>query len=218
MTFTMVARCPRTKSLGIVTCTTGRAVGSAVPHVEEGVGAVATQATTNIFHGTNSLRLLRKGFSPKVVIKSTLSLDPNPERRQIFIIDSQGQTAAFTGEKNIDWKGYTEGKNFVAGGNNVDGPQVIEAMIRTFEELECDPLHKRLLYAVDSGEEAGGCKWPDHTAALLVVGIEEEMKLYERPQLDLRVDSSDKPTKDLIHYYEQYKAFIKERRERRRIN
>lgn len=40
------------------------AVGSAVPHAEAGVGAVATQATTNVIHGGNCLRLLKMGFEP----------------------------------------------------------------------------------------------------------------------------------------------------------
>ena len=43
MTFTFVARCPETNALGVVTCTTGRSVGSVVPHAEPNVGAVATQ-------------------------------------------------------------------------------------------------------------------------------------------------------------------------------
>jgi uncharacterized Ntn-hydrolase superfamily protein len=191
-------------------------VGSAVPHAEEGIGAVATQATTYIFHGPNSLKLLRKGYEPRKVLQSTLALDPNPEKRQVFIIDKQGRTAAHTGSENTDWRGHTEGENYVAGGNNVAGPETVEAMIRVFEETERESLPVRLLRAVDAGEEAGGCMWPDHTAAILVVGIRPELKLFERPRLDLRVDSSENPTKDLLKHFETYKKYIKERQEMRR--
>ncbi|MCW3991849.1 MAG: DUF1028 domain-containing protein [Candidatus Bathyarchaeota archaeon] len=216
MTFSMVARCPETSALGVVTCTTGRAVGSAVPHAEEGVGAIATQATTNVFHGSNGLRLLKLGFEPRRVLESTLALDPHPEFRQVLIIDSRGRTAAHTGRENTDWKGHVEGEDYVVGGNNIVGPRVLEAMIRAFEGSGGEPLHERLLRAVEAGEEAGGCNRPDHTAALLVVGVEEEMKIYSRPALNLRVDSSDDPTKELRRVYESYGEFIGERRARRR--
>lgn len=212
MTFTIVARCQRTGALGVATCTTGRSVGSAVPYAEEGVGAVATQATTNVIHGNNSLRLLRMGFDPKTVLRSTLALGPHPEFRQVLIVDSQGRTAAHTGSRNKDWRGAVEGKNYVVGGNAIVGPRVIKAVVKTFEESEKEPLHERLVRAIDAGEEAGGCNEPDHTAALLVVGIEEELKTFLRPVLSLRVDCSDKPTKDLREIYESYKSWIGEQR------
>jgi uncharacterized Ntn-hydrolase superfamily protein len=208
----MVARCPNTLALGVVTCTTGRAVGNSVPHAEEGVGAIATQHSTNIFHGTNGLRLLKLGFEPKRVLQSTLALDPNPELRQLLIIDSQGRTTSYTGSKNSPWCGHIEGDNYVAGGNDLKGPMVIEAMASTFERSKKETLHERLVQVIDAGLEAGGCTKPDHTTALLVVGIEEELKLFYRPNLNLRVDYSEEPTKELRRLYENYKEWIKEMR------
>jgi uncharacterized Ntn-hydrolase superfamily protein len=46
-TFSMVARCPKTFSLGVCTSSAASAVRSRVPHVEAEVGAIATQAHTN---------------------------------------------------------------------------------------------------------------------------------------------------------------------------
>ena len=209
----MVARCSRTGALGVVTCTTGRAVGSAVPYAEEGVGAVATQANTNVFHGRRGVELLREGFEPMVVLKFILSLDLHPEHRQVLIIDNTARTAAHTGKKNTDWKGHVIGENYVAGGNNIVGSEVLDAMIRVFEGSESSPLQERLIEAADAGEKAGGCNWPDHTAALLVVGVDEELKIFSRPKLDLRVDSSDDPTADLRNLYNIYVDYIRERRE-----
>ena len=212
----MVARCADTLALGVVTCTTGRAVGNSVPHAEEGVGAIATQHTTNIFHGTNGLRLLKLGFEPKKVLESTLAIDPHPELRQVLVIDSQGRTAAHTGSKNSPWCGHIEGDNYVAGGNILVGPGVLEAMVSTFEKSKKETLHERLIQVIDAGIEAGGCNEPDHTSALLVVGIEDELKLFYRPTLNLRIDYSPnaEPTKDLTTLYENYKEWIKEMRAR----
>jgi uncharacterized Ntn-hydrolase superfamily protein len=214
MTFTMVARCPNTQALGVVTCTCGLAIGSAVPHAEKNVGAIATQHSTNILHGTNGLRLLKLGFEPKRAMKSTLALDPNPEIRQVLIVDSAGRTSAHTGSKNSPWCGDIEGDGYVVAGNIVKGPEVLESMAKTFESLREKPLHKRLVEAIDAGLEAGGCIRPDTTTALLVVGIEEELKLSHRPNLDLRVDYSEQPTKKLRELYEIYIDWVKESKKR----
>lgn len=210
MTFTLVARCHRTKALGVVTCTTGRSVGSAVPHAEENVGAIATQHTTNILHGKNGLRLLRDGHTPKKTLESTLALDPHPELRQVLIVDIAGFTSAHTGNKNMPWRGNIRGENYVAGGNNLVGADVLDSMIGAFEASKREPLHERLIQAIDAGLEAGGCNSPDHTSALLVVGIEEELRLFNRPKLDLRIDWSEEaqPTKDLRRLYEDYKKWV----------
>ena len=214
MTFSMVARCPSTGMLGVVTCTTGRAVGSSVPHAEEDVGAIATQHSTNIFHGINGLRLLKLGFEPLQVLKSTLALDTHPELRQVLIVDRQGRTAAHTGDENTEWCGHIQGVNYVAGGNDLVGPEVLDAMISSFDDAEAEPLHERLVRAIDAGLVAGGCSSPDHTAALLVVGIEEDLKLFYRPKLSLRIDWSERaePTRDLRRLYENYKEWIREMR------
>lgn len=206
-----MARCEKTRSLGVATCTTALAVGSVVPHVEDDVGAIATQSNTNVFHGTNGLNLLKRGFEPRKVMDSTLALDSHSEHRQLLIIDSQGRTAAHTGNKNADWREHIEGENFVIGGNNVSRKEVTKAMVEVFTKSRGYPLHERLLRTIEAGEKAGGCNKPDRSAALLVVGIEDELRLFSRPRLDLRIDSSDDPTGDLRKLYESYKEFVKER-------
>lgn len=210
----MIARCLKTNMLGVVTCTTGRAVGNSVPHAEEDVGAIATQHSTNIFHGVNGLRLLNLGFEPVRVLKSTLELDTRQAFRQLLIIDKYGRTAAHTGSKNTEWCGHIEGENFVVGGNDLESSKVLDAMIHTFEELSECKLHERLVRAIDSGHSAGGCNTPDHTAAIVVVGLEEELKLFYRPTLNLRVDWSKEatPTKDLLEMYTNYIEWINELR------
>ncbi|MBE0512471.1 DUF1028 domain-containing protein, partial [Candidatus Bathyarchaeota archaeon] len=97
----MVARCPKTLTLGVCVSTAVPAVGSRVPHVEAGVGAIATQAKTNIFYGINGLKLLKAGLSPQAALEVMLKEDPDRESRQVIIIDSEGRTAAFTGKETI---------------------------------------------------------------------------------------------------------------------
>ena len=63
MTFSIVARDPVTRDLGVAVQSRFLAVGAVVPWAAAGVGAVATQALANVAHGPDGLELLRKGAS-----------------------------------------------------------------------------------------------------------------------------------------------------------
>jgi uncharacterized Ntn-hydrolase superfamily protein len=111
LTFSIVAKCSKTLALGVAVATASIAVGNRVPHVKANVGAIATQAKTNIEYGVKGLKLLEMGFSPQTVLESILKEDPEREERQIIIIDVHGRTAAFTGKNTVEWKGHLIGEN-----------------------------------------------------------------------------------------------------------
>ncbi len=192
-TFSLVARCPKTFSLGVCTSSAAPAVRSRVPHVETGIGAIATQANTNILYGINGLKLLKKDFSPQVALETLLIEDPDRETRQVIIIDKQGRTAAFTGEETIDWKGHIIGKDYVVAGNMLVGSRVIEAMAQTFDGSK-GKLAERLMRALEAGQEAGGDK-RGKTSAALVVANEEQKE--PSSFIDLKVNRHQNPIKKL---------------------
>ncbi len=194
----MVARCPKTLTLGVCVSTAVPAVGSRVPHVEAGVGAIATQAKTNTFYGINGLKMLKAGLSPQAALEAMLNEDPDRESRQVIIIDREGRTVAFTGKENISWKGHLVGKDYVVAGNMLASSKVIGAMAQTFEDSEGE-LAERLLKALEAGREAGGDKRGRMSAALLVAGREQRGKC---PILDLRVDEHSDPVRELRRIFE----------------
>lgn len=198
MTFSIVARDSKTKALGVCVSTAVPAVGSVVPHVKEGVGAIATQAHTNVFYGINGLKLLKMGFSAQTALEAILREDRNKEKRQVIIIDAKGGTAAFTGKETGEWKGHLIGKDYAIAGNILVGSQVLKAMAERFESAEGN-LAQRLLEALEAGQEAGGDKRGQLSAALLVAG--ELWKTETRPRLDLRVDAHPEPIKELWRIY-----------------
>jgi hypothetical protein len=57
-TYSIVARDPATGELGVAVQSRAFAVGSRVPHAKAGVGAIATQASTNVAYGIEGLALL----------------------------------------------------------------------------------------------------------------------------------------------------------------
>ena len=200
-TFSMVATCSKTLALGVCVSTAVPAVGSRVSHVEASVGAIATQANTNILYGTNGLKMLKKGFSPQKALEVMLKKDSDRESRQVIIIDKERRKAAFTGKDTIDWKGHLIGKNYVVAGNLLVGGRVIRAMAQTFESSD-GLLAERLMRALEAGQEAGGDKRGRVSAALLVAS---ENLSEAHPILDLRVDEHKNPVRELRRVFESYK-------------
>lgn len=204
MTFSIVARCPKTLALGVCVSTAVPAVGSVVPHVEAEVGAVATQGQTSVLYGINGLKLLKMGFSPQTALDAMLKEDSKREKRQVAIIDKDGRTAAFTGKETLEWKGHLVGEDYVVAGNALVGAQVIEAMAETFENSEGN-LAERLLKALEAGQEAGGDRRGKASAALFVV---DKQPLPTRPFVDLRVDEHPNPVAELRRVWEDFKRLF----------
>jgi len=165
-----------------------------------GVGAIATQAYTNVLYGVKGLELLKKGFSPQEALEAMLKHDPERELRQVIVIDKFGRTAAFTGKETVNWKGHLIGKDYVVAGNMLVEGKVIKAMAQAFEISE-GGLAERLMEALEAGQEAGGDQRGRVSAALLVVGEEQT----ETPVLDLRVDSHREPVRELRRKLKNYR-------------
>lgn len=204
-TFSIVARCHRTSALGVSVSTAVPAVGSVVPHVQLGVGAIATQGYTNILYGIDGLRLLGKGFSPQDTLEALRREDSRRELRQVAIIDRKGRKAAFTGKETLEWHGHIVGEDCIASGNMLTSGKVLEAMVETFESSE-GWLADRLMWSLEAGDEAGGDRRGRMSAALIVA--DEEMVLETRPLLSLRVDVHVEPVKELSRVFETYKVWI----------
>lgn len=202
----MVARCPRTLAIGICVASGSLAVGSAVPHLELGVGAIVVQGYTNFLHGINGLRMLREGVPPEEVVRGLLRDDPMREMRQIAIIDPLGRSAAFTGRETPEWRGHIIGRDYVAAGNLLASERVLEEMARAFEESEGEWLAERLMKALEAGEEAGGDKRGSRSAAILVA--EKEPIHESRPIISLRVDFHEEPVRELRRVFEAYKRWL----------
>lgn len=197
MTFSITARSEKTGMLGVAVSTARPAVGSLVPYVKSGVGAIATQALVNPYYGIDGVRLLSEGLSVEVVLERLLAADPNNERRQFAIIDKDGNSTAFTGKETVPWQGHLIWRQFVVAGNMLKGRETIEAKFGTYQALGNESLPERFLAALSSGQEAGGDKRGKQSAALLVVHEEDY------PLVDIRVDEHVDPVKELIRVYEK---------------
>ena len=181
-TFTIVARCEREGLLGICLTSSPLSVGARCPFIRPGIGAVCTQAYTDPALGPLALDLLEQGHAPHTVLDRLRDNDRWSAYRQVGVVDNNGVSAVFTGEQNLDWKGAVARPNFVAMGNYLTGPSVVDGMAGAFEASAAATLEERLVLALEAGRDAGGEKGGHLSSALIVFGRES----YART--DLRVD------------------------------
>jgi uncharacterized Ntn-hydrolase superfamily protein len=191
MTFSIVARCPRTGMLGVATASRALAAGGIVPQCRTGVGAIASQAFTNPYLGIDGLALLEQGLTAARALERVVESDRGRDLRQVAIVDRDGHTAAYTGAKCIPWAGQVEGGSYVCLGDILTGEEVVKAMALAFEASVDEELPERLLRALEAGQEAGGDRRGRQSAAIRVIHTEEY------PYCDLRVDDHPDPITEL---------------------
>jgi len=173
-------------------------VGSVVPWAKSGVGAIATQAWVNYDYGIVGLELLEKGYSVKAVVDSLTKADPNSGRRQLGVVDKDGNGGDLHGQGVYQLGGGMSGKNCVAQGNIlVDSTTVIE-LVKTFE-ITTGTLGDKLMAALLAGDAAGGDSRGKQSAALLVVKAMPGYR-YDR-EIDIRVDDHQEPFQELNRLY-----------------
>ena len=159
-TFSIAAIDPRTGEVGVAVTTRVPCVGNGVPWVRKGVGAVATQASTRTEYGSELLDALARGEAPDAALRRLLAADSGFQSRQIGVIAIDGRSAQHTGTGPNQWAGHRAGRNYVTQGNILVGPEVIEAVARSFEASEGTPHHlaDRLIAALHAGFALGGDK------------------------------------------------------------
>jgi len=169
-TFSIVARDPATGQMGIAVASRYFSVGSVVPWAEAEVGAVATQADVNVGYGPKALTLLRQGLTAQQVADKLLAEDtfPGKDGRQFAIVDAKGNVVTYTAPNAPNWAGGQKGATWAAQGNILVGPQVPEAMGKTFEATKGE-LAEKLFAALKAGDAAGGDKRGHQSASMLIV-------------------------------------------------
>jgi uncharacterized Ntn-hydrolase superfamily protein len=191
MTFSIAARCPRTGMLGVATSSKALAAGGGVPYCRAGVGAIASQAFSNPYLGIDGIELLAQGLVSQRALEQVIKSDSGRDLRQLAIVDHDGNTAAYTGDKCIPWAGSVDGAGYVCLGNIIAGETVVKAMASAFETSLDEDLPERLVRALEAGQQAGGDRRGRQSAGVHVVHTEEY------PYCELRVDDHPDPVVEL---------------------
>lgn len=204
MTFSLVAKCNRTGMFGAAVTTSSIGVGCRVPYARAGIGAVCTQHRTDPRLGPQGLDLLEAGKSASETVAALTADDPTIGWRQLAVIDSNGGTAWFHGDRIKSIHAAAEGDGCCAIGNIIRNEDVPAAMVAAFEASAADPLAERLMLALEAGDAAGGEFRLLKSAALLVADE------YSFPLVDLRVEFDRAPLTELRFLWEIYRPQIKD--------
>ncbi len=197
MTYSIIARCPRTGRLGIGTTTFSIACGRRNESVRANVGISKSQAMYIRAHDPRALNLLAQGFTPQSVMRVVEETDTDFAYRQTGIIDREGNVVAHTGAKCGPWASHKVGPYYAAFGNGLAGPQVVEGIVSGFLSDPNAPL--------DNGRRR-----PERSAWLRVVDR------LDYPEIDLRVDLHTDTLVELRRLLQRFKVYQDYYRERSR--
>ena len=205
-TFSIVARDPETGEMGVAVQSHWFSVGSSVTWAEAGVGAVATQSFVDVTYGKLGLDLMRAGRTAPDALEGLKTADEHPEIRQVAMIDVHGNVAAHTGAKCIEAAGHIVGDNFSVQANLMLNDKVWGAMANAYKNTTGD-LADRMLAALKAAQSVGGDIRGRQSAAILIVKGKSSGKPWEDTVMDLRVEDSNEPIKELSRLVKLHRAY-----------
>ena len=208
-TYSIVARDPATGQMGVAVQSHYFSVGPIVPWAEAGVGAVATQSLVLVDYGPQGLDLMRQGMTASQALDSLMRADSNPDVRQVAMVDAKGNVAAHTGGKCIPDAGQQIGNQYSCQANLMASPKVWPAMAAAFDRAQGD-LAERMLQALEAAEKEGGDIRGKQSAAIVIVKAQSTGKPWADRVMDLRVEDSDDPLKELRRLVRLRRAYERE--------
>jgi uncharacterized Ntn-hydrolase superfamily protein len=206
-TYSIVARDPETGQLGVAVQSHWFSVGSTVPWVKAGVGAVATQSLTDVTYGPLGLDLMQAGKTAEQALKGLIESDAHPEWRQVGMIDAKGNCAAHTGKQCIREAGHIIGDNFVVMANLMEKNTVWQAMADAYKNTAGD-LADRMLAALDAAQKEGGDIRGRQSAAMIIVRGQSTGVDYKDRIIDLRVEDNPAPLVELRRLVTLNRAYV----------
>ena len=204
MTFSISARCPQSGMFGIAISSSSPAVAARCAHAKAGVGVIASQNITDPALGQRGLTLMASGLSAEQALQELLKDYSFGAWRQLALIDGNGLTAGFSGEKALGIHAIAQGDNAIVAGNLLENDAVPARMLAAFE-ASGGALGDRLIGAMKAGMAAGGEAGPVHSAGLYLV------RDMSWAVADLRIDWTDNdPIEELSQLWDRYKPQLED--------
>lgn len=202
-TFSICVADPATGEVGVAVQSKYFSVGSVVPWVRAGVGAVATQAAGVAGYGPAVLDLLEQGHGPDEALERALADDAGKETRQLGVVTARGASASWTGSECNAWAGAEAGPGYAIQGNILAGEEVVAEMARAYAEAT-GSMAERLVASLRAGQAAGGDKRGQQSAAVVVErsGFGAESGSGVDLVCDLRVEDHEQPIEELARLVE----------------
>lgn len=205
-TFSIVGMDPETGEMGVAVQSHWFSVGTIVSWGEAGVGVIATQSFVNPSFGPRGLELLKQGKTAQEVVDELIDSDEGRDVRQLAVLSVDGTVASYTGKNCIPGAGNIVGKNYSVQANLMLNDKVWPAMSKAFE-TSTGPLAERMVAALEAAQEVGGDIRGKQSACILVVKGRSTGKVWEDRLIDLRVDDSPEPIKEIKRLLKVHRAY-----------
>jgi uncharacterized Ntn-hydrolase superfamily protein len=216
MTYTLIARCPRSGRLGIATASHTLAIGAYCDGaVRPNVGATLTQGAPLVRNNRLAINSLAMGATPQLALSTLGDNDEHFDYRQVAIVDREGSAVAHTGSQVRGIAAQRVGRGSVAIGCMLATANVLDAMISGFESRPEVDFDERLLCALEAGRDSGGLKGAQGTLAERSVAVIVWHR-QDYSELDLRVDFQEGAIVALRAMYADYKPTAEYYEERAR--
>ena len=195
-TYSIMAIDRRTGDIGIAAQSHWFAVGTVLPWLKPGVGAIAVQSFVNLQYATYGLAMMEDGELPRDVIKSLLKKDITPEIRQITMLDTKGHIETYTGNRCVEYAGHIIGDNYSVQGNMMTEEETLDKMADAFENTRGN-LATKMLASIKVADEDDGDLRGRQSACMKIVSNEMPKHLWDGIMLDVRVDDNKDPVSEL---------------------
>ncbi|MBL7074422.1 DUF1028 domain-containing protein [candidate division KSB1 bacterium] len=205
-TYSIVARDSVTGEMGVAVQSHWFSVGSVVTWAEAGVGAVATQSFVEVSYGPLGLELMKAGKTALEALSALLKADPNPNVRQVAMVDKHGNVAVHTGANCIEAAGHHLGKQYTTQANLMEKDTVWDAMAKAYETTSGD-LINRLMASLEAAEQEGGDIRGMQSAAILVVPGTSQGAPWREKVIELRVEDHPRPLEELKRLIRVHRAY-----------
>lgn len=179
---------PITGEFGVASASEAPLIGMNLEFLDLEAGGVLVHGGPHLEISERVMAALEEELPPDRAIQVGLFIDTDKENLQILAISQHG-AAAFTGKKLEKHAADEVGDVYVAAGQRIPNPDIINAMAAHFQTSD-GPLGSRLLGALRAGRNASGEKGGEgdvHSAALLVVSPSARFATRNR-LIDLRID------------------------------
>lgn len=189
MTYSLLAIDEKTGALVAAAATGSLCVGGWVIRGRLSAGLVASQGTAPSTLWRDDVLHRLETDTAMAAIAEVTGRDEGRAHRQLAALGSDGNGAGFTGEASVPYAAHVIEDGLVVSGNMLSGPEVLAALTECWQSSGADPV-ERAVDALEAAERSGGDARGLMSAALLVLQ-------RDAPPLDLRIDRSETPLKDL---------------------
>ncbi|MGC9781172.1 MAG: DUF1028 domain-containing protein [Candidatus Heimdallarchaeota archaeon] len=194
MTFSIVGIDKENKEVGFAIASCSWNAGLVCRAIAE-KGVIASQAQGKSTFLAVFFEQLEKNKTLSEIMDHFKEIDENIENRQIGLVNFEGDTFAFTGDKCSHWAGHKTGKDYACQGNILVGPEVIDKMTFAFENTE-GSLTDRLYSALQAGDNAGGDARGKQNARVFVAKIGGGITRSDIV-IDITIEDHDEPIKEI---------------------